>query len=221
MYIYLQHLPVIIDFCLFWSIIGNLVSLSRIIEFGVNTEYSIFSSIYVNGRFFRLTSTSNNTSSNCNRVYNDLPIDLYRHCFVSPIKYSYCPPQVGFFERLNFQIILSLLKSCNLTFLLIMFNRFAPALKVFSLSECMLFGFSLLEINFLKLLINYVIVRFDMSSRCTALVTLQENNKTYNLRSFLSLELQYNGPTQSVPMVSNGETCSVLFLGKSPSLGFG
>ena len=37
---------------------GNLISLPRIVEFGVNTEYPKSSSIYVNGRLFRLTSTS-------------------------------------------------------------------------------------------------------------------------------------------------------------------
>ena len=41
----------------------------------------------------------------------------------------------------------------------------------------MIFGFSLLEINFLKLLINSIVVRFDTSSRCTVPLVLQENNK--------------------------------------------
>ena len=82
---------------------GNLISLPRIIEFGVNTEYSKSSSIYVNGRLFKLTSTSNNISSNSNHVNNDLPMDLYRFCFVSPIKRSYCPPHHGALERLNFR----------------------------------------------------------------------------------------------------------------------
>ena len=43
---------------------GNLISLLRIIEFGLNTEYSKSSSIYITGQLFRLTSTSNNASCN-------------------------------------------------------------------------------------------------------------------------------------------------------------
>ena len=89
---------------------GNLISLPRILKFGVNTEHFKSSSIYVKGRLFSLTSTSNNTSSNSDHVNNDFPMDLYRLCFVSPIKRSYCPTHHGPLERLNFQIILSLLK---------------------------------------------------------------------------------------------------------------
>ena len=162
---------------------GNLISLPRIIEFVVNTEYSKSSSIYVNGWLFRLTSKSNNTSFNSDHVSNDLPMDLYRLFFVRPSKRSYCPPHHGALERLNFQIILSLLKkSWNFASLLILLNHFAPALKVFALSEYMMFGFPLLEINLLKLLINSVVVRFDTSSRCTALLTLHENNEIHALR---------------------------------------
>ena len=112
---------------------------------------------------------------------------LYRFCFVSPIKLSYCPPHHGALKRLNFQIIFSLLKkSRNVSSLLMLFNHFNPALKVFALSEYIMFGFPLLEINFLKLLINAVLVRFDTSSRCTALLVIQKNNKTYALRSFFT-----------------------------------
>ena len=122
-------------------------------------------------------------------------MDLYRLCFESPIKRSYCPPHHGALERLNFQIILSLLKkSWNFASLLILLNHFAPALKVFALSEYMMFGFPLLEISFSKHLINSAVVRFDTRSRCTALLTLQENKKIYTLISFLPLDLQYNGP---------------------------
>ena len=94
---------------------GNLKSLPRILKLGVNTEHVKSSSIYVNGRLFRLTSTFNNTSSNSDHVNNDFPMDLYRLCFVSSIKRSYYPTHHGPLERLKFQIILSLLtKSCNL-----------------------------------------------------------------------------------------------------------
>ena len=89
---------------------ANLISLQRILKFGVNTEHFKSSSIYVKGRLFSLTSTSNNTSSNSDHVNNDFPMDLYRLCFVSPIKRSYCPTHHCPLERLNFQIILSLLK---------------------------------------------------------------------------------------------------------------
>ena len=139
----------------------------------MNTEYSKCSSIYFNGQLFRLSSISSNTSSSSDHVNNDLPMDFYRLCFVSSIKRSYCPPHHGAFERLNFQIILSLLKkSWYFTSLLILFNHFTSALKVFALSEYMMFGFLLHKINFLKLLINSVVVRFDTSSRGTALLTL-------------------------------------------------
>ena len=74
---------------------------------------------------------------------NDLPMDLYRLCFISPIKRSCCPPHHGALEMLNFQIILSLLKkSWNFSFLLMLFNHFASVLKVFALSEYITFGFS-------------------------------------------------------------------------------
>ena len=59
----------------------------------------------------------------------------------------------------------------------------------FALSQYMMFSFPLLEINLLKLLINSVVLRFDTSSRFTALVTLQENNKMYALRPYLPLDL--------------------------------
>ena len=167
-----------------------MISLSRIIEFGVNTEYFKSSSVYANGRLFQLTSTSNNTSSNSDHVNNDLPINLYRICFVIPIKHSYCPPHHGAFERLNFLIIRSLLKKLwNFIFLLILFNHFAPALKAFALSEYMMFRFLLLEIDFFNFLINWAVVRSDTSSRCTTLITLQENDKIYALRFFLPLDL--------------------------------
>ena len=139
---------------------------------------------------FRLTSTSYNTSSNSDHVKNDLPVDLYRLYFVGPIKRSYCPSHHGVVEGLNFQIILILFKkSWNFTSLLTLFSHFASALKVFALSEYMMFAFPLLQINFLKLLINSVVVRFDTSSKYAALLTLQENNKIYALRSFLLLDL--------------------------------
>ena len=74
---------------------------------------------------------------------NDLPMDLYRLCFVSPVKRSCFPPHHGALEMLNFQIILSLLKkSWNFSFLLILFNHFASVLKVFALSEYITFGSS-------------------------------------------------------------------------------
>ena len=65
--------------------------------------------MYVNGRLFMLTSTFNNTS-NSDHVNNDLPMDLYRLCFVIAIKYSHCPPHHGALERFHLQIILFLLK---------------------------------------------------------------------------------------------------------------
>ena len=74
-------------------------------------------------------------------------------------------------------------------FLLILFNHFAPALKAFALSEYMMFRFLLLEIDFFNFLINWVVVRSDTSSRCTTLITLQENDKIYALRFFLPLDL--------------------------------
>ena len=136
---------------------GNLISLPRIMEFGFNIEYSKSSSIYVNGRLFRLTLICTNTSFNSDRFTM-----TYQWIY----ERSYCPPHHGALERLNFQISLSLLKkSWNFSSLLIMFNHFPPALKVFALFEYM-FGFPLLEINFLKLLINSVVViKFDSSSR--------------------------------------------------------
>ena len=139
--------------------------------------------MYVSGRLFRLIATSNNTSSSSHQVNNDSTVDLYRLCFVNPVKRSYCPPHHVVFERLNFQIILFLLKkSCNCSSLLILFNHFVPVFKIFVLSEYMMFGFRLLEINFLKLLINLVLVISNTNTRCTALLTLQEN-KIYPSRS--------------------------------------
>ena len=89
---------------------GNLICLSRIKEFCINTEYSKSSSMHGDGRLFKLTSISNNTSSNSNHVNNDLVMDLHRLSFVRPITSLSCPPRHGALERLNFQIILSLLK---------------------------------------------------------------------------------------------------------------
>ena len=153
----------------------NLIYLPRIIEFGVNRKYSKSFSIYATGILFKLTSISNNTSSNSDHVNNDLPRDLYRLCFVSPIKRSYCHRHHGALETLNFQIIFSLLKkSQNYLSLLILFNHFASAIKVFALSEYMIFGFPLLEINLLKLSINSVVLTFDTNSTCTALLTIKE-----------------------------------------------
>ena len=138
---------------------------------------------------FWLTSTSNDSFSNSDHISNNLPMDLYRLCFLDSIKCFYCPPHYGALERLNFHMILSLLKkSWNFSSLLMLFNHFAPALKVFALAEYM-FVFLLLEINLLKLLINSVLVRFEMSPRCTALLALQKNNKMCALRSFLPLDL--------------------------------
>ena len=139
---------------------------------------------------FKLTSTSNNISSNSDHVNNDLPVDLYRLCFVIPIKRLFCPPHHAAIERFNFQMILSLFKkSWNFLFLLILSNYFVSVSKVFALSEYTMFGFTLLEINFLKLLINWVVVRFETSSQCTPQLTLQENNKMYALWSFLPSDL--------------------------------
>ena len=84
-----------------------------------------------------------------------------------------------------------------------------------------MFSFPVLEINLSKLLINSVVLRFDVSSKYTALLTLQENNKVYALRSFLLLNFKYTGSIYWVPTISNGKACSVLSLGKSPGLGFG
>ena len=116
MYISLLLFPAITNFFLFWRIISymiylpNLIYLPRIIEFGVNRKYSKSFSIYATGILFKLTSISNNTSSNSDHANNDLPRDLYRLCFVSPIKRSYCHRHHGALETLNFQIIFSLLK---------------------------------------------------------------------------------------------------------------
>ena len=99
MYISLPLLPVITNFFVFLESSGNLISFPRVIEFGVNTEYSKSSSIYVHGRLLRLTSTFNNPSSHSDNVNNDLPMDLYRLCFVTSIKRSYCPPDHGARER--------------------------------------------------------------------------------------------------------------------------
>ena len=52
--------------------------------------------------------------------------------------------------------------------LLILFNQFAIALELSALSRYMIFGFPLLEISFLKLLVKFVVLRFGNSSRCTA-----------------------------------------------------
>ena len=103
MYISQPLLPVITNFFVFLESSGNLISFPRVIEFGVNTEYSKSSSIYIHGWFFRITSTFNNSSSHSDNVNNDLPMDLYRLCFVTSIKRSYCPPNHGALERLNFQ----------------------------------------------------------------------------------------------------------------------
>ena len=149
------------------------MSVPKIIEFGVNTESSISSLIYVNGQLFKITSTSNNTSSNCDHVNNDLPVDLNRLCFVIHIKRSYCLQHNSALEKMNFQIILSLLKKSWIFSPL--FNHFAPALMFFVLSEYIMFGFPLLKFDFIKHLLNSVAVRIDTSSRCATL--LQENNK--------------------------------------------
>ena len=139
---------------------------------------------------FKLTSTSNNTPFNSDHINNDLRIDLYRLCFVGPIKRSYCPPNHGALERLNFQIIFSLLKrSWNCLSLLILFNRFAPALKVSAFSEYMVLGAPLLETDLFKLLINSVVLKLDSRYRCAALLKLQEDDKMHALRSFSPLDL--------------------------------
>ena len=134
--------------------------------------------MYFNEPLFKLVSTSSNTSSNSDHANKDLQMDLYRIYFISLIYYLLYH---GSLERLNFQIIFSLLKkSWNFLFLLILFSYFALVLKAFAFSEYV-FGFPLLEINHLKLLINSVVLKFDTSSRCTVLLTLQENNKMYAL----------------------------------------
>ena len=70
-------------------------------EFGVNTEYSKSSSTS-SSYFVKLTSSN---TSNSGHVSNELLMDVYRLCFVSPIKHYCCPPHQGALERLNFQII--------------------------------------------------------------------------------------------------------------------
>ena len=113
---------------------GNLISLPRIMEFGFNIEYSKSSSIYVNGRLFRLTLICTNTSFNSDRFTM-----TYQWIY----ERSYCPPQHGTLERLNFQIILSLLKkSWNFSSLLILFNHFPSALRFLCyLNICLAFLF--------------------------------------------------------------------------------
>ena len=87
---------------------------------------------------FGLLLISSNTSPNSDHVYNDLPIDLYKFSFANLIKRSYCPPDRGAFERLNFQIIFSLLKKTwKFSSLLILLNHFALALTLFGIG---LFG---------------------------------------------------------------------------------
>ena len=87
---------------------------------------------------FGLLLISSNTSPNSDHVYNDLPIDLYKFSFANLIKRSYYPPDHGAFERLNFQIIFSLLKkSWKFSSLLILLNHFALALTLFGIG---LFG---------------------------------------------------------------------------------
>ena len=97
-------------------------------------------------------------------------MDLFRLCFVSPIKRSYCPSHHDALERLNFQMIFSLIKkSWNCSPQLILSGDFALALKVFALSVYMMLGFPLFKINFLKFLINSIVLRFDAGSRRTDL----------------------------------------------------